>query len=584
MAVRWRLRPFEPDRIRSLAASAGLTSLTAQLLLNRGVTTPEAARVFLENRLTSLHDPETLPGIVEAAERIRAAVLEGRRVVIYGDYDVDGVCGTSLLLGCLRLAGAKSLDYYIPHRVEEGYGINAEALRKIAEAGPALVVTVDCGISAIGPAELARELGLELIITDHHHIGDRLPEADVLVHPRLPGGSYPFGDLCGCGVAFKLAWQVAKSFGDGKKASPHLREFLIEAVMLVALATVADVMPLLGENRLLVHHGLNGLSMSPTLGLRALLDVAGLSEAPRGINSGHVGFGLAPRINAAGRLERASTAVEMLTARDESTARRLAETLDACNRERQETEQSMVAEARELVEKSGPIDSRAAIVVAKDGWHKGIVGIVASRLVDIHHRPTIVLTIRDGMAQGSARSVPGFDLYAAIAACSDLLDRFGGHEAAAGLELAADRLDEFSERFEARCRETLTPELRDRVISIDAETSVAQLDLRTLETIGRLEPHGVGNPRPTIQITRCRVAGEVKRIGQDQRHIKFRIVEGDSSITALGWSMSDRAAELQSGVDYDFVGHPSINEFNGRREAQLELRDFRRSGSKESTG
>ena len=278
MTTRWRLKPFDSDRIASLSRAAGISPLTAQLLINRGIDEPGLAVAFLAAKLTQLNDPESLPGVVEAAERIVRAIREDRPIIIYGDYDVDGVCGTSVLWACLHLAGARQVIYYIPHRVEEGYGVNGEALRRLAEEhSKPLVVTVDCGISAVAEARLARALGLELIVTDHHTIGAELPAADVLVHPRLPGSTYPCGDLCGAGVAFKLAWQICKTFGDGKRASPHLRDYLVRALGLVAMATVADVVPLQGENRILVRHGLAGIVAEPTVGLRALDEGRGLS-------------------------------------------------------------------------------------------------------------------------------------------------------------------------------------------------------------------------------------------------------------------------------------------------------------------
>ena len=338
MTTRWRLKPFDSDRIGSLSRAAGISPLTAQLLINRGIDEPDLAVAFLAAKLSQLNDPESLPGVVEAAECIVRAIREDRPIIIYGDYDVDGVCGTSVLWACLRLAGARQVIYYIPHRVEEGYGVNGEALRRLAEEhSKPLVVTVDCGISAVAEARLARELGLELIVTDHHTIGAELPAADVLVHPRLPGSTYPCGDLCGAGVAFKLAWQICKSFGDGKRASPHLRDYLVRALGLVAMATVADVVPLQGENRILVRHGLAGIAAEPTVGLRALMKVAGCLEKSR-LTTGMVGFGLAPRINAAGRLERAMRAVEMLTTEDPEHARAIAEELDLVNSRRQEIE------------------------------------------------------------------------------------------------------------------------------------------------------------------------------------------------------------------------------------------------------
>ncbi|MBX6313729.1 MAG: single-stranded-DNA-specific exonuclease RecJ, partial [Isosphaeraceae bacterium] len=434
MTPHWRLRPHDSDRVQALSRGANIPPLVAQLLWNRGIVEPAQARAFLEIRRDGLHDPATLPGVAEAAERIVRAIRERRKIVIYGDYDVDGVCGTSLLWACLKLAGATEVEYYIPHRIDEGYGVNAEALRHLAtERGASLIVTVDCGISAVAEARLARELGVELIITDHHHIGEELPDAAVLVHPKLPGSNYPFGDLCGCGVAFKLAWQICKSFGDGKKASPHLRDFLLEAMNLVALATVADVVPLGGENRIFVRHGLRGIaSDAASVGLKALLDVSGLLGRDR-LSTGNLGFGLAPRINAAGRMECARIAVQMLTTRDPAEAIRLAQELDACNRRRQEMERSIVAQARAMVEESGGADDRGAIVLGQAGWHPGVIGIVASRLVDLYHRPAIVVALHaDGIGQGSARSIPGLHLYEALRACSDSLAGLGGHPPPAG--------------------------------------------------------------------------------------------------------------------------------------------------------
>ncbi len=436
MRTRWRLQPHDSGRIISLSRGAGISPLLAQLLLNRGIDEPDRARAFLAAKLGSLHDPELIPGAADAAERIVRAIREERKIVIYGDYDVDGVCGTSILWGCLRLAGAKKLEYYIPHRVEEGYGLNAEALRRLAgERGAELIVTVDCGVSAVAEAELARELGVELIVTDHHTIGSTVPAADAVVHPRLPGSSYPNLDLCGAAVAFKLAWQVCKSFGDGKRASPRLRDYLIEALGLLALATIADMVPLSDENRVMVRHGLAGIVARPSAGLSALMRVSGVLNGRR-LTTGTVGFGLAPRINAAGRLEHAMAAVEMLTTDDLERALAIATELDDCNTRRQQVERQIADEARAMIEAQGGLGERGAIVVGKEGWHAGVIGVVAGRLAETYHRPAIVVALGEPFAQGSARSVPGFDLYQAISICSDGLIAFGGHSAAAGLKLA----------------------------------------------------------------------------------------------------------------------------------------------------
>jgi len=575
MATRWKIKPFDADRASALARQAGVSSLVAQLLLNRGITDAARASAFIQAKLTHLHDPGCLPGVIEAADRLVRAVRDGRRIVIYGDYDVDGVCGTSILWACLKLAGAKDVRYYIPHRVEEGYGVNASALRHIAGSMRAeVVVTVDCGITAVAEARLARELGLELIITDHHTPGDVLPEAAAVVHPRVGGTAYPCPELCGAGVAFKLAWQICKGFGDGKKASPHLRDFLVRSIGLVALATVADVVPLTGENRVLVRHGLGGIDASPTVGLRALMDVA-KCQGKRKLNTGTVGFNLAPRINAAGRMERAMQAVEMLTTDDAEAARTIAADLDRCNSRRQEIEKTIVGEAQAIYRSAGEVESRGAVVVARQGWHPGVIGIVASRMVEIYHRPAVVIALTDDLGQGSARSVPSFDLYQALKSCSDGLSGFGGHAAAAGLRLPAALLPAFAERFDHHCRAHLTADQKERSLVVDAEVLLGWLSVPLVEEIESLEPYGIGNPKPVFVASRVRVVGDAKVVGARQNHVQLRFAQGEVTCKAIAWNLVERCKPLVAGAVCSIAFTPSINEWNGRREVQLEIKDFR---------
>jgi single-stranded-DNA-specific exonuclease len=574
MTVRWRLKPFDSGRIAALSRGARISPLVAQILINRGIDDPGRAAAFLEARLSSLNDPESLPGVPEATERIVRAIKQDRTIVIYGDYDVDGVCGTSVLWACLRLAGARHVEYYIPHRVEEGYGVSADALRRLAQRFPqAVVITVDCGISAVTEARLARELGIELIVTDHHTIGDELPGADVLVHPRLPGSSYPCGDLCGAAVAFKLAWQICKSFGDGKRASPHLRDYLVRALGLVAMATIADVMPLSDENRVLVRHGLAGIKSSPMEGLRALMTVSGCMDKSR-LTTGMVGFSLAPRINAAGRLERAMRAVEMLTTDNPELAFKIAQELDEINGRRQELEREIVRQAQEMIKAEGGLKDRGAIVLGRKGWHPGVIGIVASRLVDFYHRPTVVIAFGDDFAQGSARSVPGFNLYDAIRDCSEGLIGFGGHAAAAGLRLTEDHFPNFARRFEEHCRNSLTPEQLQRVLHIDAEVPLGVLSVSVVEEIERLEPYGIGNPRPLLASSHVRVVGEPRLVGEQKNHLQLRFVQGSTLLKAIGWGMAEKGKDLKPDDFCSIVYHPCINEWNNRREIQLELKDL----------
>ena len=573
MTPQWRLRPFDSDHIRALSGASGLDPLVAQILLNRGVSDPARARAFLEAKQKDLHDPERLPGAVEAAERLVAAIRKGRRIVVYGDYDVDGVCGTSLLWSCLRLAGASAATYYIPNRVDEGYGLNPDALRKIAETYPrCVVVSVDCGISAVAEARLARDLGIELIVTDHHTIGRDLPEAAVLVHPGL-SGSYPFQGLCGAGVAFKVAWQLCKSFGDGKKASPHLRDYLVRAINLVALATVADVVPLEDENRVFVRHGLRGLLVDDSPGVKALLQVSGCLGKDR-LTAGTIGFQLAPRINAAGRLEAAMLAVEMLTTDDAALALERATFLDDCNRRRQEVERAIVDEAHRMIDGQGGLGDRGAIVLGKAGWHPGVIGIAASRLVDVYHRPAVVVALDEPHGQGSARSIPGFNLYEALRACSEGLIGFGGHAAAAGLKILPASFDGFAERFDAHCRGALNAEHLRKSLTIDAEVRLASLSVPVVDQIEKMEPFGVGNPKPILMASGLTVAAEPKVVGERKNHLQVRFAQGNAIVKAIAWNMAARGKDLAAGTPCAVAFHPSINEWNGRREVQLEVRDI----------
>jgi single-stranded-DNA-specific exonuclease len=574
MNARWRLKPHDPDKILGLSRSARISPLVAQLLLNRGIDDPALALAFLSAKLGALHDPELIPGIAGAARRIVEAIHDRRRIVIYGDYDVDGVCGTSVLWSCLRLAGAQDVAYYIPHRVEEGYGVNAEALKKIADQHHSpLVVTVDCGISAVAEAVLARELGIELVITDHHTIGSSVPDAAEVVHPRLAGSRYPNGDLCGAAVAFKLAWQLCKSFGDGKRASPQLRDYLVRSLGLVALATIADMVPLSDENRILVRHGLAGIVAEPSVGLRALMEVSGCLDKKR-LSTGTVGFGLAPRINAAGRLDQAMIAVEMLTTGDLARAREIAVQLDLCNARRQALERQILDQAHEIIQSEGGLGERRAIVLARKDWHAGVIGIVAGRLAETYHRPTIVISLDGPVAQGSARSVIGFDLYQAIQDCSEGLIGFGGHSAAAGLKLTEDRLPAFKQQFEERCRRTLSPDQLHGVITIDAEVPLLTLTLGVVEEVEKLEPHGLGNPRPVLLASDVVVAGQPRAVGESKNHLQLRLQQGDTALKAIAWNMADKGRDLIPGTRCSVVFQPSINEWNNRREVQLEIKDF----------
>jgi single-stranded-DNA-specific exonuclease len=573
----WRLLPHDRDAVGRLAESLATSPLIAQLLLNRGVHVAEDARRFLDAPLKGLHPPDLLPGVPEAADRILKAVETGRKICVYGDYDVDGVTGSAILLGTLRLLGVQA-DLHVPHRLEEGYGLNVEALRQIAANGGSLVVTVDCGIASLVEAREARALGLELIVTDHHEMRNSLPEAAVLVHPRLPGTSYPFGHLCGSAVALKLAWALAMRKCGGEKVSPPFREMLLDAVAMAALGVVADVVPLLDENRMLVRYGLHRLRESPHEGFKALCAAAKLDPA-KPYRASDIGFKLAPRLNAAGRMGQARLAVELLTATNRQRAVDLVRVLEDLNGKRQALEKRTVEQAHEQIAAEGQ-GNDPALVVASSHWHGGVVGIVASRLADHYSRPALVLTLPKengaaAIASGSGRSIPGLALHEALRACDDLLLSHGGHPAAAGFKLLPENLPVFRERFCAFVAAQFPEGLPTPSRLLDAEASLAMLTPGLVYDLDRLEPYGPDNRQPLFLAGGLQVLGEPRCIGLDQKHVQFRVSQGNTTMRAVAWRMSERKEELMSaGGACCLAFRPHINDWQGRRTVELEVIDF----------
>ena len=574
MPKNWRFALHDQGRVRQVSTDLRVSPLVAEVLVARGYETADAAREFLSGSLMDLHDPNLLPGVSEAAERVVGAIQAKRRITIYGDYDVDGVTGTSLLWHCLRLAGAE-IDYYIPHRLEEGYGLNCQALQQLHEEDPdRLLITVDCGIASVREAELARELGLELIITDHHHMAEELPDA-VRVHPRLPGSEYPFGDLCGAGVAFKLAWGVCQLLGDGKKASPRMREFLIGAVGLAAIGTVADVVPLTGENRILVRYGLESLIKRPTPGLTALMKVAGCSDNGT-LDAEDIGFGLGPRINAAGRLGQARLAVELLTTDNAERAKALASYVDELNKQRQSVERKIFKQAKELVKENPEWEEQAALVLSHPDWHAGVIGIVASRVVERFEKPTILIAMNDeGLGQGSGRSFAGYDLHAGLSAGAEFLAGFGGHSAAAGLKIEADRIDDFREAFCSHVAENLDVTDKDLEIKVDAEVTFADLTHRAVTEISRLGPFGQANRRPVFATTNVELAEPPRKMGGGERHLSLRLRHYNKVLRAVAFGQADWADEIEeAGEVISVCFSVNINRYNGYENVELRLIDW----------
>jgi single-stranded-DNA-specific exonuclease len=546
----------------------------AQLLLNRNLRDAEPARRFLSAPLVDLHEPALLPGATEAAERLHAAVRHGRRICVYGDYDVDGVTGTAVLVLALRLLGAQ-VDLYVPNRLEEGYGLNCGALGQIATGGAALVVTVDCGIGSIAEAEEARRLGLELLITDHHEFKEQLPSAAALVHPRLPGGTYPFGGLCGSGVAFKVAWALCQKVSGSQKVEPRFREYLLDSMSLAALGTVADVVPLHDENRIFVRHGLARLRKTPSVGLKALLESAGL-DGKADLSAGDIGFSLAPRLNAAGRLGCARLAVELLTTPSRQRAVDLARYLEDQNKKRQQMERHILAQVREKVA-DYDLESTPALVLDSKDWHPGLIGIVAGRLVDLYSRPVLLIALPDAASagHGSGRSVPGFKLHEALEACGDGLLSHGGHAAAAGFKIAPDAVDGFRERFCAYAAGHFSSGPPAPRLVIDAEVPLSALTPGLLEAMTQLEPYGAQNPPPLFLAGGLQVTSEPRLIGAGERHMTFRVRQHGRELRVIAFGMADRAPELMSAEGKCcLVFTARFNDWKGYRNVELELRDF----------
>jgi single-stranded-DNA-specific exonuclease len=596
----WQLLVHDRAAIERLALALRLPPIVAQLLLNRGIADPEQAGRFLKAPLNGLHAPDLLPGVKEAADHLLNAVRSGQRICVYGDYDVDGTTGTAILCQVLRLLGAP-VDFYLPNRLEEGYGLNCEALRQIAQTGVAVVVTVDCGICSLAEADEARRLGLELIITDHHELKARLPEARALVHPRLPGTNYPFPGLSGAGVAFKLAWALSQRACGSERVTPRFRDFLMDAVVLTALGLIADVVPLHDENRIFVRHGLARLQQAPSPGLKALLEAAHLGEKPL-LSAEDISYKLAPRLNAVGRLGSARLVIELLTTTSAQRAVDLVRFLEGQNLQRQQVERRILARAREMAAECD-LNVTPALVLVDADWHPGIVGIVASRLVDLYSRPVLLIALTKGagardqgsgqdtsrssadhspltsepflIGQGSGRSVPGFPLHQALEACSEQLISHGGHAAAAGFRIQPQWIETFRARFcEYAAEHFKNSPILPRLV-IDAEIPLSTLTYGLVRSLDHLEPYGMDNRRPVFLAAGLQVIGEPKRVGGGERHLSFRVRQGATTLRAIAFGMADRASELMSaGGSCSLVFTPRLNEWNGFRRVDLEVVDF----------
>ena len=570
---RWEVPPGDPGRASALADEAGVGPLTAAVLLNRGIATSGDIRRFLTPRLEDLADPSVMRGVAEAAARIAKAVRGGERIWICGDYDVDGTSGTALLLLFFRRLGVP-VRFHIPHRVKEGYGLRVPAVERMAAEGADVAITVDNGISAVEAAAKARALGIDLIITDHHQPPDPLPVCFALINPKQPGCTSAFKELCGAGLAFKLAWAVAQELGPGRRAAPDIRDFLMEALAIVAVATVADVAPLDGENRVLTRYGLTALSRTKLPGLIALKKVAGLSGE---MTARDVGFGLGPRLNAGGRLADAELTVRLLTTEDPVEADQLAERLEALNLERREVQKQVI----EAAEARLPSPPPALIAMGDEGWHLGVLGIAASKLAERHLRPTLLASWdpETGLGRGSARSIPGFDITQALARSSAHLVAYGGHAYAAGFTVKKTSFEALAAALADELAAWSGGEAPKPLVAVDAETTLDQLREGAVQELGRLAPHGEGNPAPVLMAKGLKVAGELKRMGREGNHLAFfvrhekaKAAGATKALRAVAFGQGkgfDRLEALTGSFDLAFT--PKLNAWRGSVSVELEV-------------
>lgn len=552
-----------------LAKEINVSSTIAKILIHRKITTYDEAKKFFRPQLSDLYDPFLMDGMDSAADRVVKAIEAKERILIFGDYDVDGTASVAMMVLYLQKFGIDTL-VHIPDRIQEGYGLSLSGIDAGKEFGATLLISIDCGITAIDQVEYARGLGIDVIICDHHEPGERLPNAKAVLDPLIPNCSYPFKYLCGCGVGFKLIQAVEK-----KRGQEVIAESFID---FVTLATTADIVPLIGENRIMTKIGLNLINSDPRPGLRALIESSGTQ--PGKISTGQIVFVLAPRINAVGRMGDAKRAVNLLTSNDQTTANELAQILEEENRNRRKIDEDTFLKAQELVDNYLDVASDPAIVLHNEDWHPGVIGIVASRLVEKYYRPTIMMTTVDGVAKGSARSIVGFDIHQALKQVEDKLLQFGGHKYAAGLSVALDRVDEFREAFYMAVDDLMSDDIRTPEIKIDTEIELGELTPKFLKILKEFAPYGPSNMRPIFLARNVEVVGPPKIVGKD--HLRFRVKQNQFVLDAIGFGLGCFIDEVGEGKSLDMVFSVDEHEMpftsSGTTETfpQLKIKDIRK--------
>ncbi|MCC7509251.1 MAG: single-stranded-DNA-specific exonuclease RecJ [Planctomycetes bacterium] len=570
----WCVASQRAALVHELTGSLRIPDYVARALVNRGVRDAESASHFLQPSSLHIEDPFAFRHMERAVDRIRQALSRNEKILVQGDYDVDGSASAALLVNFFRLLG-REVEVSIPSRAEDGYGLNERIIRDAAAAGVKLLITCDNGTTANKEIALAAELGIDTIITDHHTVGETLPPAHSILNPHIKEETLKFRDLCGAGVAFKLAWALLQRVSGQSTLDEPYKDFLATAQSLVAMASIADVVPLTGENRVLTRSGLRLMPDSPNPGIRALMETSGMSGVPSGTD---VGFKLAPRLNAGGRLGRETLALELLTARSYGQAMTLAQEADTLNKERQGVDRNLTRLAEDLVNSDATYQSDRVLVISHDNFHPGVVGIVAARISRRFNKPAVLVAMKGGTGRGSGRSIPGFHLYNALNDCASLMNRFGGHEQAAGLEITRENMGQLRRAVnEVADRHVMQADYATPTLSIDARIGLSELDVGGVRLLETLEPFGQGNPEPLFMSEDIEVAAPPQVVGRGTGHLRLMVKQaGNIAFKAIGFNMGTRIDEVAKGSKVRMAFKPKISNFRGYPEVELEIKDLRR--------
>ena len=571
MNHKWNYQPpsqEQTEAAKALAKETGINPVLCKLLLERGITSAAEAKRFFRPQLSELHDPFLMKDMSIAVERLNQAMGKKERILVYGDYDVDGTTAVALVYKFLQQFYS-NIDYYIPDRYNEGYGVSVKGVDYAYETGVKLIIVLDCGIKAVEEIAYAKEKGIDFIICDHHVPDDVLPPAVAILNAKRPDATYPYEHLSGCGVGFKFMQAFALNNGiEFNQLTPLLD--------LVAVSVASDIVPIMGENRVLTYHGLKQLNSNPSVGLKAIIDICGLSE--KEITVGDIVFKIGPRINASGRIQNGKEAVELLIEKDFSSALEKANLINKYNETRKDLDKTMTEEANHIVDSLEGLADRRTIVIYNEAWHKGVIGIVASRLTEIYYRPAVVLTRTDNLATGSARSVSGFDVYKAIENCRDLLENFGGHTYAAGLSMKVENVEEFTHRFETYVSEHILPEQTSAVIDIDAEIDFRDITPKFHADLKKFNPFGPDNHKPVFCTHNVYDYGTSKVVGRDQEHIKLELVDNKSNnvMNGIAFGQSSQARYIKTKRSFD-ICYTIEENTHKRGEVQLQIEDIKPS-------